>query len=161
MRFGHFKRLIYRGSDGQLPDRPRTDPGVRNYRTGLLRNARRWNFDYDWNHVIRRFHTGQDWCCLAVLGHGFSFTCGSGICQRSHAATKDLTVDFLAASAGQSAVLIGGELVSTQTVPAVTFYPDGTCAAFRLQLRAGAAAHVLNIDPWTCAQVLPRQEATP
>ena len=25
-----------RGSDGQLPSRPRTDPGVRNYRTGLF-----------------------------------------------------------------------------------------------------------------------------
>jgi hypothetical protein len=30
-----------------LPDAPLADPGVRNYRTGLLRNARRWNFDHD------------------------------------------------------------------------------------------------------------------
>lgn len=77
-------------------------------------------------------------------------------------ATKDLTVDFLApSSSGQSSILVGGELVSTQTVPSVTFYPDGTCGAFRLQLRTGGAAHVLNIDPWTCAQVLPKPETTP
>ena len=79
----------------------------------------------------------------------------------SVSATKELTVDFLAASPGQSAVLIGGALVSTQTVPSVTFYPDGTCGAFRLQVRTGGPAHLLNIDRWTCAQVLPRQETTP
>ena len=74
---------------------------------------------------------------------------------------RELTVDFLSASAGASTVLIGGELVDTKTMPAVTFYPDGTCMPFRVQFRAGGAAHVLNIDPWTCAPVLPRQEGTP
>ena len=75
--------------------------------------------------------------------------------------TRELTVDFLSAAPGQSSVLIGGELVDTKTMPAVTFYPDGTCAPFRVQFRAGGAAQVLNIDPWTCAQVLPRVEASP
>lgn len=74
---------------------------------------------------------------------------------------RELTVDFLSASAGQSSVLIGGELVDTKTMPAVTFYPDGTCMPFRVQFRAGGAAHVLNIDPWTCAPVLPRDAGTP
>jgi len=74
---------------------------------------------------------------------------------------RELTVDFLAAQAGQSSVLIGGELVDTKTVPAVTFYPDGTCSAFRVQFRSGGAARVLVIDPWTCAQVLPRGDNTP
>jgi prepilin-type N-terminal cleavage/methylation domain-containing protein len=74
---------------------------------------------------------------------------------------RELTVDFLSSQPGQSSILVGGELVDTQTLPAVTFYPDGTCTAFRLQIRAGGAAHVLNIDPWTCAPVLPRTEATP
>ncbi len=76
-------------------------------------------------------------------------------------ATKDLTVDFLSAQPGQSSVLIGGEMVDTKTIPAVSFYPDGTCSAFRVQFRAGGAAHVLAIDPWTCAPVLTRAEATP
>jgi general secretion pathway protein H len=75
--------------------------------------------------------------------------------------TKELTVDFLSAQPGQSSVLIGGELVDTKTIPAVSFYPDGTCAPFRAQFRTGGAAHVLAIDPWTCAPVLTRAEATP
>ena len=75
--------------------------------------------------------------------------------------TRDLAVDFLSAQPGAASVLIGGELVDTRTVPAVTFYPDGTCAPFRVQFRAGGAAHVLAIDPWTCAQVRPRAEASP
>ncbi len=75
--------------------------------------------------------------------------------------TRELTVDFLSAAPGQSSVLIGGELVDTKTMPSVTFYPDGTCAPFRVQFRAGGAAHVLNIDPWTCAQVLSRADNTP
>jgi general secretion pathway protein H len=75
--------------------------------------------------------------------------------------SRDLTVDFLSASPGGSSVLIGGELVDTKTMPAVTFYPDGTCSAFRLQIRNGGAAHVLNIDPWTCAQVLAPADTAP
>ena len=74
---------------------------------------------------------------------------------------RELTVDFLSSQPGRSSILVGGELVDTQTLPAVTFYPDGTCTPFRLQMRAGGAAHVLNIDPWTCAPVLPRTEASP
>jgi prepilin-type N-terminal cleavage/methylation domain-containing protein len=72
---------------------------------------------------------------------------------------RELTVDFLPpAAAGRSLVLIGGDLLDAQTVPFVTFYPDGTCSPFRVQFRAGGAAHVLNIDPWTCAPVLPPGE---
>jgi len=67
-----------------------------------------------------------------------------------------LTVDFLSPAAGRGAVLIGGDLVDTQTVSSVTFYPDGTCSPFRVQFRTGGAPHVLAIDPWTCAPVLPR-----
>ncbi len=60
-------------------------------------------------------------------------------------------LDFLRANSG-SAVLIGGRLVETTTVPAVRFYPDGTCDPVRVQLRAGdGAARVIVIDPWTCA----------
>lgn len=74
---------------------------------------------------------------------------------------RELTVDFLSSAPGLSSVLIGGELVDTKTVPSVTFYPDGTCSAFRAQFRSGGSARVLSIDPWTCAQVLPRVENTP
>lgn len=66
----------------------------------------------------------------------------------------DLAVDFLHADSGNSAVLIGGQLTETQTIPSVTFYGDGTCVPFRVQFRGGGAAHVIAIDPWTCAPML-------
>lgn len=65
-----------------------------------------------------------------------------------------LVIDFLSTQKNRSAILVGGEAVETNTMPAVTFYGDGTCTPFRAQLRTGGAARFLNIDPWTCAPVL-------
>jgi general secretion pathway protein H len=67
----------------------------------------------------------------------------------------DLTVDFLSTQKSTSAILIRGQLVETQTIPFVTFYGDGTCSPFRLQIRMGGEPRTLAIDPWTCALVLP------
>lgn len=53
-----------------------------------------------------------------------------------------------------SALLLGGRRVE-QAVPAVRFFPDGTCDPFRLELVQGAASRVLTIDPWTCAVMAP------
>lgn len=50
----------------------------------------------------------------------------------------------------EAAVLIGGQL-SEEPLPAVKFYPDGTCDAFRLELVRGAARKVEAFDRWTCA----------
>lgn len=66
----------------------------------------------------------------------------------------DLEVTFLTTQKGASMILIGGIAVETQTLPAVMFYADGTCTAFRLQIQQGAGTRTLSIDPWTCAQVL-------
>ena len=76
---------------------------------------------------------------------------------------REFTVDLLApAGAGSSVVLIGGQVVDTQTVPFVTFYADGTCSPFRVQFRAaGSAAQVVAIDPWTCARELTPPEGSP
>lgn len=69
-------------------------------------------------------------------------------------AAGDLEVTFLAAqAAGGNMILIAGTAVETQKVP-VTFYPDGTCTAFRTQFYRNGAVHTLSIDPWTCAPVL-------
>ncbi len=71
----------------------------------------------------------------------------------------DLKVDFLTAQKGESAILLGGQLVETKTIPHVTFYADGTCAPFRAQFKSpGGESRVLAIDPWTCAAVLPAAE---
>ena len=76
---------------------------------------------------------------------------------------REFTVDLLApAGPGSSVVLIGGQVVDTQTVPFVTFYADGTCSPFRVQFRAaGSAAQVVAIDPWTCARELTPPEGSP
>jgi prepilin-type N-terminal cleavage/methylation domain-containing protein len=75
---------------------------------------------------------------------------------------EDLVIDFHPAqSDSTSSVLIGGTLVETEPLASVTFYDDGTCTPFRVQLRAGASAHVLTIDPWTCAPVLTKSDAAP
>jgi prepilin-type N-terminal cleavage/methylation domain-containing protein len=68
-------------------------------------------------------------------------------------------LEFLAprAPGSFSAVLVGGDLVETQTIPFVMFYRDGTCSAFRVQLKTRNGARVLEIDPWTCAPMLAAQ----
>jgi hypothetical protein len=65
-------------------------------------------------------------------------------------------VDFLGPQApgGSSSVLIGGQLEETQTIPAVMFYHDGTCSAFRVQFKSRNGVRVFAIDPWTCAPML-------
>jgi general secretion pathway protein H len=69
--------------------------------------------------------------------------------------TPDMTAEFLpGGEASSSAALLAGNLVETTTIPFVTFYADGTCSPFRVQIRNGVAAHVIKIDPWTCAKIL-------
>ena len=64
-------------------------------------------------------------------------------------------MDFLSTQKARSLILVGGQAVETQTIPSVTFYGDGTCSPFRAQIRTGLTPRVLEIDPWTCAEVLP------
>jgi general secretion pathway protein H len=66
----------------------------------------------------------------------------------------EMNIDFVAAQKGGSAILIGGVVVDTQTLPYVTFYPDGTCSPFRIQFRLDSGVSTMAIDPWTCAPVL-------
>jgi general secretion pathway protein H len=78
------------------------------------------------------------------------------------AATKDFGVDFIAAqSNGGDMMLVGGSLVDSQPMSSVTFYGDGTCSPFRVQIRATGGAHILDIDPWTCAPMLKALPAAP
>jgi len=71
----------------------------------------------------------------------------------------ETAVDFLApaSASGSASILIAGQLVETQTLPYVTFYGDGTCAPFRVQLKSKNFASLLEIDPWTCAPILKAQ----
>jgi len=68
----------------------------------------------------------------------------------------ELKMNFLSTQKGSSSILLGGQLIETQTIPYVTFYGDGTCSPFRLQIRVGTGeARTIAIDPWTCSLVLP------
>jgi prepilin-type N-terminal cleavage/methylation domain-containing protein len=69
------------------------------------------------------------------------------------AITPDLAVDLLRQAEG-SLLVLGGVVVEANPVKYVTFYPDGTCQAFRLQVMRAGAASTYGIDPWTCAPVL-------
>jgi len=79
---------------------------------------------------------------------------GAAIKDFAIPAANDLAITFLTTQKGASMILLGGVAVETQTLPAVTFYADGTCTAFRLQIQQGSSTRTHAIDPWTCAQVL-------
>jgi prepilin-type N-terminal cleavage/methylation domain-containing protein len=71
----------------------------------------------------------------------------------------DLDVSFLIPQAGGNLIVIAGAAVETQKVPAVIFYPDGTCTAFRAQFFRSGTPNLVAIDPWTCAPVLTPADA--
>lgn len=87
-----------------------------------------------------------------------SYKTGTGVVAATLpvATEGDFGLDFLVARKGNS-VLIGGVLVETATVPAVSFYADGTCTAFRVQITGLANPDVIAIDPWTCAPILDKK----
>jgi general secretion pathway protein H len=90
---------------------------------------------------------------------GNSVAGGGGAANAAAANAAMVVCDFLTTQKGNSTVLVGGVLMETTTLASVTFYGDGTCTPFRAQLRAGGSEpQVLDIDPWTCAQVLVREE---
>lgn len=69
--------------------------------------------------------------------------------------TSDLTVDLLGPpTRGANLIMIGGMVMEGNPLTFVTFYSDGTCSPFRLQISRAGGVHTLSIDPWTCAQVL-------
>jgi general secretion pathway protein H len=87
-----------------------------------------------------------------------AYTISDGTTVRTMAIPKadpDLSVDFLGPPGGaSSSVLLGGTLLETGSVAHAAYYEDGTCSPFRVQFRAKGSAHVISIDPWTCAKVL-------
>lgn len=92
-------------------------------------------------------------------GRRFTVTDGADVREFPVQTPGDVGVNFLSAqSVAGTAVILAGQVIDTQALPGVTFYPDGTCTAFRVQLRVGVSAHILSIDPWTCAPVLPSKD---
>jgi general secretion pathway protein H len=54
--------------------------------------------------------------------------------------------------------LVQGELIELREIPAVGFFPDGTCMPFSLTYEVGGKEATLEIDPWTGAQLLKADE---
>lgn len=69
-------------------------------------------------------------------------------------ATRDLDVTFLSLQKGGNTVMVGGLVMETNPLSVVTFYGDGTCQGFRLQIMRNGSVGVTSIDPWTCAPML-------
>jgi prepilin-type N-terminal cleavage/methylation domain-containing protein len=91
---------------------------------------------------------------------GFVINDGNGKVTLPLPGTDDVTIDFHPVESDSSSkILVGGTLVETEPLAAATFYSDGTCTAFRAQVRAKGGAHLISVDPWTCAPVLSKADA--
>ena len=66
-----------------------------------------------------------------------------------------IEITFLGMRKGESSILVGGRLIETSPLDRVRFFDDGTCTPFRAQILVGTQSPVvLEVDPWTCAEVL-------
>lgn len=136
------------GTNRLLGDRPKTADELFWIAVGAARKDALLN-----NHDVR--------LVFDTKTHEFVAS-AAGVETRHAFVPKEIAeLDFLAAkSVGtSSAILMGGQLVETQTIPAVTFYGDGTCSPFRAQIKSRNGARVLEIDPWTCAPMLTAEPA--
>lgn len=82
-------------------------------------------------------------------------TWGEGPGEQQRGLPVGTSLQFLQPQEGDF-IMVGGTLIDTVEVPAVRFYPDGTCDRFRVQLRQGEnPPQTVAVDPWTCAPLLP------
>ncbi len=92
-------------------------------------------------------------------GKQFSITNGETTKDFPVPKAGDLEVTFLVPQPGGNLIMIAGTAIETQKIPAVVFYGDGTCTAFRTQFFRDGATHIVAIDQWTCAPVLTADDA--
>ncbi|MDX2186552.1 MAG: prepilin-type N-terminal cleavage/methylation domain-containing protein [Opitutaceae bacterium] len=74
-------------------------------------------------------------------------------------AQEGVGVAFLPVRSSDVALtLVGGEVRQSGPSSRAVFYPDGTCSRFRVQVTVGRDSRLIEVDPWTCAAVLPTPE---
>jgi len=87
-----------------------------------------------------------------------AFIADDGVAPQTFPIAKpppDLVVQFLPAESGGPAAALAVPTDDSSSLPYVTFFGDGTCSPFTVQLRSKAgAAQRIDVDPWTCAQML-------
>lgn len=64
-------------------------------------------------------------------------------------------VRFLQERSRDSFILIQGQLVETEPIDRVVFFPDGSCTPFLVEFGSGAEAFTVRIDPWTGVRLPP------
>lgn len=144
---GLIASVLISGSAALLKDKP---VAVRDVFWQAVQEARKTALQHD-REVRLRFFEDRE------RGKGFELIDGQtpkSFPFTPEIATNDLKVDFLTTQKGGNVILVAGVLIETQTVPYVTFFPDGTCTAFRLQIVRSGGTEQVAIDPWTCAEVL-------
>jgi type II secretory pathway pseudopilin PulG len=86
-----------------------------------------------------------------------AFIADDGVAPQTFLVAKappDLVVQFLPPDANANPGAPPPPTDDTSSLPYVTFYGDGTCSPFNLQLRTKSGTQRFEIDPWTCAQML-------
>jgi len=74
---------------------------------------------------------------------------------RNTTATGDpITVHFVQQRASNELILIRGQLIDNQPIAQVSYYPDGSCTSFWLQLDFAGESRQIQVDPWTGAEML-------
>jgi general secretion pathway protein H len=128
----------------------------------LLRNQGKSPDDIFWQAVLQARRTALKSGRDVELGYdekAKAFTIDDGQSPKSIPIPEpadDLKVSFVPVdNATGASVMIAGTVVSTDSMPSVTFFHDGICTPFKVQFYARGAAHLDSIDPWTCAPVLP------
>lgn len=77
----------------------------------------------------------------------------------SEADAESFGATFSEEVAANDFILVRGELVTRRAVPAVRFFPDGTCQAFAVELAFGEnSRRKVVVDPWTGAEMLSTEE---
>lgn len=148
---GLLASVLISGSAALLRDKP---IAVRDVFWQAVQEARKTALEGD-REVRLRFFEDRE------RGKGFEIIDGQApktFPLTAEIATNDLKIDFLTTQKGGNVILVAGVLIETQTVPYVTFFPDGTCTAFRVQIVRSGGTEQLAIDPWTCAEVLTPQD---
>lgn len=139
---GLLASVLIGGSSRLLADRPVTVEGVF---WQAAATARRAALQSD-REVRLRYDGAKRTLVAALPGGETTFPLPEG----------ETRLDFLAPESTSRAglVLIGGVLTETRTLPAVTFYPDGTCSPFRVQVTSPDTNRIIAVDPWTASPAL-------
>lgn len=153
-----FATILVGGSARLLTTEPATVPDVF---WKAVQEARKRALKAE--HDIRLRFDEKTQRFVLINGEAPSFLASDGVTREEAAlqffslpkGSGEVSVQFLSAAKGGAVIVVRGAVIETKEVKYVTFYPDGTCTAFRVQIRRDGSVNTpFGIDPWTCAPVL-------